>query len=152
MADDALLVNFFYAHPVGHVVEALPYAVGHPAAVPDRPVAVALNAAAPTEMARWCPGVAAVHPVRHGFVEAGSDPAALRDLPRDWGVVCDDFRRHQAIQTELFAGMRDYYAASDEHLRAARLRTTGGDPHVGYLCHQPVRLELPDPARAAAPG
>jgi hypothetical protein len=34
---ERLLVNFFYAHPVGHAIEALHYANGHHAADPRTP-------------------------------------------------------------------------------------------------------------------
>ena len=73
-------------------------------------------------------------------------------LPREWDWVLDDPRRHQSFQTETFAGMRDYYAASDAHLIAReaahrRLRA------ASYLPHQPLRLAL-EPApleRARSP-
>ena len=44
---ERLLVNFFYAPPVGHAVEALHYCLGHHLADPTRQVAVALNALFP---------------------------------------------------------------------------------------------------------
>ncbi len=46
---ERLLVNFFYAHPAGHAVEALHYCLGHHAADPTREVSVALNAATSVE-------------------------------------------------------------------------------------------------------
>ena len=48
---ERLLVNFFYAHPVGHAIEALHYANGHHAADPALEIAVALNPATPVELA-----------------------------------------------------------------------------------------------------
>ena len=44
MARERVLVNFFYAPPVGHAVEALHYCLGHHAADPEREVAVTLHA------------------------------------------------------------------------------------------------------------
>jgi hypothetical protein len=55
MASDRVLVNFFYAHNVGHAVEAPHYCPGHDRADPDREVAVALNAATAVELADDCP-------------------------------------------------------------------------------------------------
>ena len=151
MSADSLLVNFFYAHPVGHVIEALHYAVGHHAADPDRPVALALNAASPTELAGFCPAVSAAYPVEHPLLEACPDsPDRLGALAGEWGWVCDDFRRHQQVQTNLFPGLGDYYAACDQLLRPRRGRTVVGDIAAGYLPDQPVRLELTGPARDAA--
>src|SRR3712207_7161120 len=41
---ERMLVNFFYAQPVGHAVEALHYCHGHAVAQPGREVSVAWNA------------------------------------------------------------------------------------------------------------
>jgi hypothetical protein len=134
-----VLVNFFYAQPVGHAVEALHYAHGHHAADPARRISVALNAATPTELAALCPFVEQVYAVDHPFLHAGHAPLTL---PREWDWVLDDPRRYQPIQLELFPGMRDYYAASDAHLLAAQGRTIAGPGRLSYLPHQPLRLEL----------
>jgi hypothetical protein len=151
MVADRALVNFFYAHPVGHAVEALHYCLGHHAAVPEREIAVVLNAASAVELAGFCPFVTATYPVEHPFVEPCTDSAArLAGLPREWDWVLDDFRRHQDIQLSLFPGLRDYYAATDRHLLAGKARTVVGSPKAGYLPHQQLRLSLPEGARAAA--
>jgi hypothetical protein len=148
---ERLLVNYFYAHPVGHAIEALHYANGYHAAHPELEIAVALNAATPVELASYCPAVRTAYAIEHPFLEPAADGTrALAALPREWTWVVDDGRRHQPFQLELFPGMRDYYAASDRHLVAERKRGyTGGSPPP-YLPHQPLRLALPDAARAAA--
>ena len=151
MDADRMLVNFFYAQPVGHAVEALHYAHGHAVAVPGREVSVALNAATATELAGFCPFVSATYPIDHPFLEPCTDSASrLGALPRDWDWVVDDTRRHQPVQYELFPGMRDYYSATDAHLRAGVSRSVVGAPRAGYRPHQPLRLELPFAARRAA--
>ena len=53
-------------------------------------------------------------------------------LPREWDWVLDDSRRHQPLQLEMFPGMRDYYAASDEHLVARRAARSPAAA-AGYL-------------------
>jgi hypothetical protein len=127
---DRLLVNFFYAHPVGHAIEALHYANGYHAADPELEIAVALNRATPVELAAWCPAVSAAYPIDHPFVEPGVNGAAALDaVPREWTWIVDDGRRYQPFQLELFPGMRNYYAASDRHLAAERKRGyAGGSP------------------------
>src|SRR6185312_9602695 len=96
---DRLLVNFFYAHPVGHAIEALVYANGHHAADPALDVAVALNAATPVELAGYVPSVSAAYAIAHPFLEPCPDSApALAQLPRDWTYIADDARRHQPNQ------------------------------------------------------
>jgi hypothetical protein len=136
---DRVLVNFFYAQPVGHAVEALHYANGHHAADPTRRISVALNAATPTELAALCPFVEHAYPVEHPFLEAGHAPLTL---PRRWDWVLDDPRRHQPFQTEAFPGMRDYYAASDAHLQATQGRSIAGFGKLSYLPHQPLRFDI----------
>jgi hypothetical protein len=150
MARERLLVNFFYAHPVGHAVEALHYCLGHHAADPSREIALALNADSAVGLAGYCPFVSTAYAIEHPFVEPCPDSRSrLAALPREWDWVLDDFRRHQDIQLELFAGMRDYYAASDEHLVAGHRSVVGADP-PGYLPHQQLRFALPTAARAQA--
>jgi hypothetical protein len=127
MRRERLLVNFFYAQPVGHAVEALHYCLGHHRADPRRSVSLALNASSAHELAAFCPFVDAVHPIEHPFVEACSDSAArLAALPRTWDWVVDDFRRLQDFQLRAFPGMRDYYAAGDRHLIARQGRSVVG--------------------------
>ena len=59
----SVLINFFEAHNVGHVIEALHYCLGHHKANPEIRLSVILNALAPTELAGLCPFVEAVYPV-----------------------------------------------------------------------------------------
>jgi hypothetical protein len=148
---ERLLVNFFYAQPVGHAVEALHYCLGHHTAAPDRAVSVALNAASACELARYCAFVESAYPIKHPFVEACRDSAGrLADVPREWDWVLDDFRRRQDFQLRAFPGMRDYYQASDRHLIAARGRTVVGDRAAGYVPRCRLRLALPADARDRA--
>lgn len=151
MSTERSLINYFYAHNVGHAVEALHYANGHYAAMPERPLAVALNSATAVEMADFCPFVSATYPIDHPFVDACPDSTAkLAHLPRDWDWILDDPRRYQEIQLTMFTGMRNYYAASDSHLRANTRRSIVGNPAAGYLPHQPLRFTLPDEEMASA--
>jgi hypothetical protein len=142
-----LLVNFFYAHPVGHAIEALHYANGYHAADPELEIAVALNAATPVELASFCPFVSAAYAIEQPLLEPATP--SFDEVPREWTWVVDDGRRHQDIQLDMFPGLRDYYAASDEHLVAERGRRPIGYPPPAYRPHQPLRLELPEAARAA---
>ncbi|WP_051324105.1 hypothetical protein [Candidatus Solirubrobacter pratensis] len=135
-----LLLNFFYAQPVGHAVEALHYANGY--RLGGAGVSVALNAATPVELAGLCPWLEHAYAIDHPFLEPASDPAALVHVPREWDWVVDDVRRVQDFQLDLFPGMRGYYEASDAHF-AARERIVTGAPRPPYVRHAPLRLELP---------
>jgi hypothetical protein len=148
---DRLLVNFFYAHPVGHAIEALHYCLGHHRAHPTREVSVVLNSATAVELAGFCPFVAHAYAVEHPLLQSCPDSAARQaGIPRRWDWVLDDFRRAQDIQLAMFPGLRDYYLASDRLLTATRGRTFVASPLPGYIPHQQLRLELPETARAAA--
>ena len=51
---------------------------------------------------------------------------APRGVPRQWDWILDDVRRRNGLDLQTFPGMRDYYAASDEHLVATRGRSIAG--------------------------
>jgi hypothetical protein len=151
LGGERVLVNFFYAHPVGHAIEALHYCLGHHAADPGREISVALNAATAVELAGFCPFVAHAYAIAHPLLEPCPDSAARQSaIPQQWDWILDDFRRHQDIQLQMFPGLRDYYRASDGRLRAARGRTTVAADPPGYVPHQQLRLDLPRAARAMA--
>ncbi len=148
---ERVLVNFFYAHPVGHAVEALHYCLGHHAADPEREIAVALNAATAVELAGFCPFVSGTYAVDHPLLEPCPDSAQRQAIiPRKWDWVLDDFRRHQDIQLALFPGLRDYYRASDDCLTTTRGRSVVGATAPGFVPHQQLRFALPETARVAA--
>src|SRR5918992_6175513 len=96
----SLLVNFWYAHPVGHAIEALRYCLGYHRADPSLQISLLLNGATPAELADLCPFVRRTYLVRFtGFLDEVSDPeSALRPVPRDWDYVVDDHRGRQRDQ------------------------------------------------------
>jgi hypothetical protein len=147
----SILLDFFYAPPVGHAIEALHHALALHRADPARKLAVLLNAATPTELAACCPFVAATYPVRAPFVAAAPDAdRSLREIPRTWDWILDDPRRHQDVQIALFAGMRDHYAASDRRFTARLGRGHLGVEPPARARHEQLRLQLPQRARVAA--
>ncbi len=148
---ERLLVNFFYAHPVGHAIEALHYCLGHHLADPTREVSVALNAATAVELASFCPFVSHAYAIEHPLLEPCLDSAARQArIPRRWDWVLDDFRREQDVQLAMFPGLRDYYLTSDQLLTSTHRRSYVGSRAPGYVPHQQLRLELPEAARDAA--
>jgi hypothetical protein len=147
----SILLDFFYAQPVGHAIEALHHALALHRADPSRKLSVLLNAATPTELAACCPFITATYPVRARFVEPDPDAdRSLRDIPRTWDWVLDDPRRHQDFQLAMFAGMRDHYAASDRRFNARLGRGRLGLEPPTRARHQRLRLQLPEAARTTA--
>jgi hypothetical protein len=151
IGQETLLVNYWYAHPVGHVIEALRYCLGYKAANPDLHVSVLLNEAAPVELARCCPFLDGVHPVPYtSFLEPDDDPAAaLARVPRTWDWVIDNHREREPGH-DAFRGFRAFFDASHEHFRPQRGRNWTGSEPPAYVPHRQLRLELPAAARAAA--
>jgi hypothetical protein len=111
----SILVNFFEAHNVGHVIEALHYCLGHHKANPESRLSVLLNALAPTALAQLCPFVESVYTVElPGYPEDTSGLseadclAALRDVPREWDYVLDNHRRNVKPHLEAVPGFALY--------------------------------------------
>jgi hypothetical protein len=78
MARERVLVNFFYAQPVGHAVEALHYCLGHHSADPSRSVSLALNASTAHELALLCPFIENVYPIDHPYEASDGHLVARR--------------------------------------------------------------------------
>lgn len=150
-AGQSILLDFFYAQPVGHAIEALHHALALHRADPTRELSLLLNAATPTELATCCPFVRATYPVRARFVEPAPEAdRSLRHVPRSWDWILDDPRRHQDFQLAMFAGMHAHYAASDRRFIARLGRRPLGVQPPSRARHQRLRLELPESARHAA--
>jgi hypothetical protein len=146
----SILVNFFEAHNVDHVIEALHYCLGHHKANPGSRLAVLLNALAPTELAGLCPFVEAVYPVElPGYpldtssLSEADCLAALRDVSEEWDYVVDNPRRGVKAHLRAVPGFARYYEASDRHFRARKARVTVGADPPGYVPRGHLRLELP---------
>jgi hypothetical protein len=148
----SLLVNFWYAHPVGHAIEALRYCLGYHRANPSLQISLLLNGATPAELADLCPFIRRTYAVGFtGFLDAVTDPEPpLRSVPREWDYVVDDHRSRQPDQLANYAGLRRFYEASDRHFRARLAHGTAGSEPPAYERHHQLRLELPESAREAA--
>lgn len=151
MVDATLLVNFWYAHPVGHAIEALRYCLGYHTADPTSRISLVLNAATPTELAALCPFVETTYPVSHPFLTADHYPAEpLAGVPSEWDWIVDDSRRVLADQRAVFGGFAHYYDTSDRALRARNGRGVAGAAPPAYKPHQRLTLTLPPDTRASA--
>lgn len=140
---ESVLVNFVYASPVGHAIEALHACSGYHHADPGRRIGVVLNSATPVELATLCPFIDEVYPVDIDLFDTELDPGpALAAIPRDWDWVVNEPRADQPAQRQYFPGMGRYYDATAGYF-------TG---HVGPIGVQPpsyragVHFQLPIPA------
>ena len=146
-----LLVDHWYSHAVGHVIEALRRCQGYHACDPALRISLVLNGASPTELAGFVPFVERAFAIPYtsfGAIE-GDPRGALRGVPRDWDHVV-----HHPAATDpfeaRFEGLRRYYEVSRRHFRGRRSRGVAGEPPPPYEPHQILRLRLPDAERARA--
>lgn len=146
-----ILVDFFYAHPVGHAIEALHHCLALHEADPTAEIGVVLSARTPAELASCCPFVTHAYAVDAPFLEPAPDAlASIAHIPREWDWVVSDARRVQDVQLTMFPGMRDHYEASDSWFVTDVGRSLTGAPRPPRKAHTRLRLELPEHARAAA--
>jgi hypothetical protein len=149
--EPTVLVDHWYSHAVGHVIEALRRCQGYHACDPTLRLGLVLNAASPVELVRCAPFVHDVFPVGYtSFGTPDGDPrAALARIPREWDYVL----RHPATldpDQVRFEGLRRYNQAASRHFRARIATGIAGQPPPAYAPNQELRLVLPDESRAAA--
>jgi hypothetical protein len=142
----SVLVNFVYAHAVGHAVEALQYCRGYHAADPSRRIGIVLNADTPAELADWCPFIDEVHTIELDLFDPATDARdQLAKITPDWDHVVRDFRMSQPEQRAFFPGLAAYADQADAYFTGAK-GWAGGQP-PSYLPKQPLRLDLPEQSR-----
>lgn len=148
---ETLLVNYWYAHPVGHAVEGMRYALGYKAANPELRVSLLLNGASAVELARLCPFIDQVYAVPFTrFNDLDCDPRkAVAAVPRSWDWVVENHRVHEQSHAEI-RGFQAFFAVAHEHLLPRHPLGVTGKAPPAYLPHQQLRLELPVGVRRAA--
>ena len=130
----SLLVDHWYSHAVGHVVEALRRCLGYHAADPQLRISLVLNGASPIELASCAPFVESVFAVPYtsfGRPE-GRPRAALGGIPRDWDYVvhhpaafdpaAGTLRRAEALLRGLRASLPGPHRVRDRRGGAAAVR------------------------------
>ena len=149
--EHGLLVDYWYSHAVGHVIEALRVCHGYHACDPALPIALVLNGAAPTELVSCAPFVRETFAVPYtSFGTPVGDPRrALARVPREWEYVVHHPAATDAAEAR-FAGLRRYYDAAGRHFRSRMAVGVAGQPPPAYAPHQQLRLALPDRAREEA--
>ena len=148
----SLLVDHWYSHAVGHVIEALRRCQGYHACDPELRIALVLNGASPAELATCAPFVAEVFGVPYTSFGApvGSPRRALQRVPRDWDYVV----HHPAAFDPRSSASRVSGATTRPRgsTSAAAWRSEWpAQAPPDYAPHQQLRLELPEHEREAAP-
>lgn len=146
-----LLINFVFAPPVGHAIEALHYAFGYHRADPDLQIDLACHADTPYELAELCPYIQNVYPIAVDLLDPQYDAAeALAQLPREFDWVVDDNRGHVDGLRQFFPGLANYYDACAEHFRVKDSFGFAGAAPPAYSGGTGFRLDLPEPNRRRA--
>ena len=154
----SILLNFFEAHNVGHVIEALHYCLGHHRANPDMRLSVLLNALAPTELAQLCPFVQTVYPVElPGYPEdtsgtlPGRLPGCATRCAREMGLRpgqpppdCEASSGGRSRVCPLLRGLRSHLPRQDgphhDRFQSSRLRSAGASA-IGTASREPFARE-----------
>jgi hypothetical protein len=144
---ESLLVNYMEFANVGHVIEALRYALAYHAADRSREISVLLPSNSPSELAAFCPFVHGVYPVSPRLNDL---PGSLEEVPRTWDWIVDNPRRHDPVHVAAWDGLDRWFATTDRELSTRRGRGPVGAEPPSYTPHQQLRLELPTPEREAA--
>jgi hypothetical protein len=145
------LVNHWFSHAVGHLIEALRRCQGYHAADPTLRLGLVLNGASPVELVSCAPFVSDLYAVPYTSfgTPKGSPRASLRRVPRDWDYVV----HHPAAtnpEAARFEGLGRYYDASRRHFRARIAVGIAGQSPPPYVPHQELRLVLPEAERSRA--
>jgi hypothetical protein len=143
----SVLVNFVYAQPVGHAIEALQYCLGYHAADPSRRIGVVLNAATPAELATWCPFIDEVHTIRLDLFDPATDARdQLEAIGDDWDHVVSDVRsgrsRRSASSSLAWPPTTTRPTPTSPAPRASPAgsrRPTGLGSRSGWICPDPPR-------------
>jgi len=148
---ERLLVNYWYAHPVGHTLEGLRYCLGYKTANPELAVSLLLNGATPVELARLWPFIDEVYAVPFTtFMSVPHDPAeALAAVPRQWDWLVENHRAREG-QHQYFPGFKAFFDAAHAHLIPRHSTGVAGAEPPAYRPHQHLRLEPPADAREEA--
>jgi hypothetical protein len=148
---ESLLVNFVYAPPVGHTVEALRYCLGYHRADPARRIGLILNSHTSTELAGLCPFITDLFTVDLDIFDWQVDAAALVSaLPGDWDWVVHAGYGSMHEQRQVFPGLARYYDAARAGLTPRMGTALAGEDRPGYLPDQQLRFDLPDASLAWA--
>ena len=148
---ESVLLNYVYAQPVGHAVEALQYSLGYRAAGPDRRIGLFLNADTPAELADWCPFIDEVYTISLNLFDPDIDVRdQLKAIPSHWDHVLHEPRLDMVQQRELFPGLVTYYDQARDYFTGRHGWVTVQPP--SYLPKQPLRLEIPVPELPPAAG
>ena len=143
----SVLVNYMEFANVGHVIEALRYALAYHAADRSREIGLLVPSNSPWELAAFCPFVHGVYPVSPQLSDL---PGSLEEVPRTWDWIVDNPRRHDPVHVAAWDGLDRWFATTDRELEAQRGRGVIGAEPPSYTPHQQLRLELPTPEREAA--
>lgn len=147
MHSESVLVNFVFAPPVGHAVEALQHCLGYRRADPRRRIGLVLVANTAVDMASWCDFVDEVYTVDIDLFGA-PEKGVLDHIPAEWDWVVDDPRGHQQWCRDMFPGLARYYDLADHHFTVRNGHYYAGGALPEYRPDN--RLDLPLPPAASA--
>jgi hypothetical protein len=144
-----LLVDWVYAPPVGHAIEAFKFAQGYALANPHLEVSLLLNSRSAPELIDCIPGLAHTYLIdMDDFAEPSGPRPSLEAVPQDWDYLFVDPRQNHPMPG--WPPYNHYRADARRYFRGRHAwdgsRTPGFPPRV----QRPLALQLPAHARAYA--
>jgi ADP-heptose:LPS heptosyltransferase len=151
MAEQTLLLNWVYYHPIGHALEAFKAAKGFTEANPGVDVHVLLNSRTVVELADACPWIARAYPIDlEEIASKGTAASCLQPIPRTWDFIVND---HRPTASPFFFAdsLRTFHDLAEIQFSAREWRgghhrlPSGGPPF--YVRNATIRLSVPDSAK-----
>lgn len=144
-----LLVDWVYAPPVGHAIEAFKFACGYARANPDLEVSLLLNSRSAPELAECVPGVARAYLIDlDDFAAPTGRRPSLEAVPQEWDHLFYDPRQDHSMPG--WPPYNHYRAEARRYFRAGRVWNTGGAAGFPPRLQRPLALSLPPGAKEYA--
>ena len=152
-SQEQILINFWEAHPVGHVVEALRVALGYHVGNPTKSISLVLNAAAPTELTKLCSFIDKTYPISvDGYPEHVNHESNINfdSVGTRWDYIIDNSRRQSQDHMNVVPGFKKYFNESDAYFEAVTFHgITGSQPPI-YTPNQQLLLSIDEESRKKA--
>lgn len=144
-----LLVDWVYAPPVGHAIEAFKFAQGYALANPHLEVSLLLNARSAPELIDCVPGLGGVYLIdMDDFAEPSGPRPSLEAVPQDWNYLFVDPRQNHPMPG--WPPYNHYRADARRYFRAKHVWDAGRTPGFPPRIQRPLALQLSAHARAYA--
>lgn len=136
-----LLVNYVYWQNVGHMIEALRYALGYHLANPSLEISLAVNKHTPYFLADLFPWIKQTYVVDLPDEKVEVTENLYKHIPREWDYIASDGRSR--TKEWCPGAFYDYYQQVKKYLNVKGKSGFCGNSFIPYKPNQKLKLELP---------